>query len=276
MAVEMRHSGFRRVVSLILLGVLQLRKADVDEASREGHAAARYTRSGRAVTMLACVTLLATALGLVVGGVSNASSGSFVAAATGTLVLEARVAPGGTYDKAFTFSGDVTATLGGGSALIALGNGLYFGSQKTVASLVPGRYSTTEADPLPTFELSDITCDDPTHNSSADKVSRTATFDISAGEIVRCTFTNTDRRTGTLVLEARVAPGGSYDTTFHFSGDVSADLMQTHFGTPRLLSGYLDTGAWELTRTALVPGRYSTTEADPLPTFELSDITCDD
>ncbi|MGC4102950.1 hypothetical protein [Ferruginibacter sp.] len=55
--------------------------------------------------------------------------------------------------------------------------------------VIPGTYTITEA-ASSGWDLQTITVDDPTNNSSADKVSRTATLNIAPGEIVNAIFQN--------------------------------------------------------------------------------------
>ena len=56
---------------------------------------------------------------------------------------------------------------------------------------MPGTYHSTEGDPTPNFDLTNIVCDDA--NSSGSVGTRTATFRLDPGETVKCTFTNTQR-----------------------------------------------------------------------------------
>ncbi|MCI0439814.1 MAG: hypothetical protein L0177_11890, partial [Chloroflexi bacterium] len=61
--------------------------------------------------------------------------------------------------------------------------------QIVVGNLVPGVYTSTEADPTSAgFRLDSIVCDDS--NSTGDVGTRTATFNLDPGETVTCTFTN--------------------------------------------------------------------------------------
>ena len=61
-----------------------------------------------------------------------------------------------------------------------------------------GTKTVTEADPAPTFALTDLVCtEDKTQNSSISLSTRRATIVLEEGEVVTCTFTNT-LQTGTL------------------------------------------------------------------------------
>jgi hypothetical protein len=128
-----------------------------------------------------------------------------------------------------------------------------------VADLPPGTYTTTEADPAPQFDLVAVSCDDggSATVSGGDPTTRSAIFNIDPGEMVTCAFTNARR--GTLVVAAEVSPDsatGSFQYTGVPSGTISAS------GT--------------LVVTDLPPGTYTTTEVDPAPDFDLTEVTCDD
>jgi len=91
----------------------------------------------------------------------------------GAIIVAKQTEPAGEPDT-FAFSGDVNGVIGHGQQLV-------------VDNLPPGVYTSTEA-ALPAWELTAITCDDA--NSSGDLSSRTATFQLEAGEIITCAFTN--------------------------------------------------------------------------------------
>jgi hypothetical protein len=71
------------------------------------------------------------------------------------------------------------------------------GGTKEVAYLAPGTYNVSENDPTPGFDLSSISCDDSAQpdadDSDTDLAQRKATFNLQAGETVKCTFTNRQR-----------------------------------------------------------------------------------
>jgi hypothetical protein len=125
--------------------------------------------------------------------------------------------------------------------------------------LSPGTYTTTEVDPSPEFDLTGVACDDGSSPSPSqgDAQSRTAIFNLDAGEMIRCTFTNTRR--GTLVVASQVSPEGA-EGRFTFTGVPSGTIPAN--GT--------------LVVANLSPGTYTTTEVDPSPDFELTDVSCDD
>ncbi|GAB4100605.1 prealbumin-like fold domain-containing protein [Sinomonas halotolerans] len=65
------------------------------------------------------------------------------------------------------------------------------GQSFTRSSLSPGQYVWTENDPTPTFDLTNVVCNDA--NSVGSVTARTATFNLEPGENVTCTFTNRQR-----------------------------------------------------------------------------------
>jgi hypothetical protein len=91
----------------------------------------------------------------------------------GTIIVEKQTDPDGAPDV-FTFNGDAAGAIRDGEQIV-LGN------------LQPGTYSSTETVPA-SWSLMDITCDDA--NSTGDVGTATATFQLEAGETVKCTFSN--------------------------------------------------------------------------------------
>ncbi len=168
----------------------------------------------------------------------------------GAIIVEKQTLPDGD-PQTFGFTGDAAGTIGDGGTL-------------TVADLVPGTYTSTETLPAG-WDLTDITCDDT--DSSGDTGTATATFEVAAGEVVRCTFTNTKRGTVTIVKDADpdsaqdfsfTAVGGLVPASFDLDDDADATLSNTQ------------------TFTDVPPGPYSVTEADPTPGFDLTGLTCVD
>ncbi len=91
----------------------------------------------------------------------------------GSIIVEKQTLPDGSAGQ-FTFTGDAAGTIGD--------NG-----QITVANLLPGTYTSTEA-AAEGWNLSSISCSDANSTGAVD--TRTATFRLEAGEVVKCTFTN--------------------------------------------------------------------------------------
>jgi len=163
----------------------------------------------------------------------------------GTAVVVAETIPDAAGGQ-FLFTGVPSGTIPANGTLV-------------VAELPPGTYTTTEADPAPQFDLAEVSCDDggSATVSSGDPATRSANFQIDPGEMVTCVFTN--QRRGSIVVAAEVTPGsatGSFRYTGVPSGTISAG------GT--------------LVVADLSPGTYTTTEVDPAPDFELTEVTCDD
>lgn len=101
------------------------------------------------------------------------------AAGKGWIIVEKQTIPDGS-DQSFEFSGAVSGSL--------------IDNQRLVSQELPaGGYSVGEGT-VEGWDLSDITCDDPTQNSYSNLPSApTATINLAAGETVTCTFTNTKR-----------------------------------------------------------------------------------
>ncbi|MEN8239150.1 MAG: hypothetical protein ABFR53_08115, partial [Actinomycetota bacterium] len=79
--------------------------------------------------------------------------------------------------------------------------------QTIEAEVAPGGpYTSTEIVPTG-WDLTDISCDDP--ESSGDIGTATATFNVAAGQTVKCTFTNTEIPTLQLVKTVTTDHGGS-------------------------------------------------------------------
>jgi uncharacterized repeat protein (TIGR01451 family) len=95
------------------------------------------------------------------------------------IVVEKQTLPDG--DPAtFAFSGEVAGTIADGGRL-------------EKANLPPGTYTVAEADPGADWSLESVVCSDT--NSTGNTATRTATFDMSPGETVKCVFTNERKAT---------------------------------------------------------------------------------
>ncbi len=92
----------------------------------------------------------------------------------GTIIVEKQTVPDGAPDS-FTFSGDASGSIKDSEQIV-------------VGNLTPGTYTSTETVPAG-WNLAAIKCNDA--NSSGDLDTRTATFQLEAGETVKCAFTNT-------------------------------------------------------------------------------------
>ncbi len=160
----------------------------------------------------------------------------------GTIIVAKQTSPSGV-PGSFTFTGDASGTIGHGQTIV-------------VGGLAPGVYTATENSPAPEFDLTGISCDDG--NSSGNVGSRTATFNVEAGETVTCTFTNTEQP-GIIIVVKQTSPSG-VPGSFTFTGDASGTIGH---GQTIVVGG-------------LAPGVYTTTEDNPTPAFNLTDISCND
>jgi len=91
-----------------------------------------------------------------------------------TIIVKKVTVPSGAPTQ-FAFTGDASGSISDGQSI-------------TVANLNPGAYTSTEQVPAG-WQLASITCDDP--NSSGNLATATATFHVSSGQTVTCTFTDT-------------------------------------------------------------------------------------
>jgi hypothetical protein len=90
----------------------------------------------------------------------------------GTIIVEKQTDPDYA-PESFTFTGDAAGTISDGGQIV-------------VSNLVPGTYTSVES--AAPGELTSIVCDDA--NSTGDINTRTATFNLEAGETVTCIFYN--------------------------------------------------------------------------------------
>lgn len=125
------------------------------------------------------------------------------------------------------------------------------------ATVLDGTYTSTEA-PVEGWELVSIACDDS--NSSGDVETRTATFNASPGETIRCVFTNRKLppEPGSITIRKLTVPAGDpREFAFQF-GQVGFSLSH---GESR-------------TFDELEPGTYSASESTPSG-WSLTSATCD-
>ncbi|HVF80163.1 MAG TPA: hypothetical protein VNA28_17855, partial [Solirubrobacteraceae bacterium] len=170
---------------------------------------------------------------------------TFTNAKDGTLIVEKQTLPDGDPDS---FGFTTTAT---GAGTFALTDGAT--ESRTV---VPGTYTAAE-NVKAGWELTGLSCSD--QNSSTDKPNRTATFDISPGETVTCTFTNT--KEGKLVIEKQTLPDGD-PASFGFTTSAPGG------GTFSLTDGATES-------RNVVPGAYTATE-NVKAGWELTGVSCSD
>src|SRR6185295_17679684 len=124
--------------------------------------------------------------------------------------------------------------------------------------LKPGTYNVTETVPAG-WDLTALACDDG--DSTGDLGTATATFHVSPGETVTCTFTNTKR--GHILVDKVTVPGGD-PTLFTFTPSYNGgQTFQLADASPVNDSG------------AIVPGTYSVAETVPAG-WDLTDTVCSD
>ncbi|ULG68419.1 prealbumin-like fold domain-containing protein [Marinobacterium sediminicola] len=135
-------------------------------------------------------------------------------------------------------------------------------------NLLPGSYDVTEMDPtLSLFSLTDISCTDPTGDSSTGGF--TANIELAPGETVECTFTNTKLAApGNLIIyKTTIGDTGSFDY-------MSADGTLPPFSLATLSENTPTTGP-QATFLSLEPGVYSLNEMVPAG-WDLTDLYCVD
>ncbi len=118
-------------------------------------------------------------------------------ACLGGIIVEKQTDPDGAPDS-FTFTGNAAGSISDGQQIV-------------VSGLLPGTYTSSEDVP-PGWTLDNISCDD--NNSSGS--GNTATFNLEAGETVKCTFTNrTDLPKRECVCEVLETNGRVWEVEFH-------------------------------------------------------------
>jgi len=163
----------------------------------------------------------------------------------GTLVVTTKTNPEGEVGE-FQFTGVPQGTIPANGTLV-------------VSLLQPGTYTTTQVDPEPIFDISRVACDDETSPipSASDPATRSVVFNLDPGEKVTCTFTNTKR--GSAVIEVETEPPNT-EGEFIFTG---------------IPQGPVDANE-ELEIPNLPPGTYTSTQMDPEPDFNITEVRCDD
>jgi hypothetical protein len=140
----------------------------------------------------------------------------------------------------FTFTGHASGTIADGGSIV-------------VANLVPGIYTSTEVDPAPNFDLVSIACvDSTTQNSTGSLTTRTATFNLQAGEAVTCVFTNRQRgKAGVIKTVSGAALSGTDSFTFQLREGATSTTTGTTLQTQ--VADAANGGTFTFT-TMLVPG----------------------
>ena len=168
---------------------------------------------------------------------------TYVNTQRGKIIVEKQTTPDGAAGN-FTFTGDAAGTISDNGQIV-------------VADLSPGTYTSTENDPTGAgFDLTSITCDDA--NSSGNVGTRTATFNVEAGETVKCIFTN--EKDANIVIVKQTDPDGD-TTAFNFNRSYGGDVLLSDGESND--SGDLD------------PGTYSVSEDVPAG-WDLTSAICSD
>ncbi len=127
-------------------------------------------------------------------------------------------------------------------------------SSKTFGGLEAGAYQITETLPVTGWNLTDVTCAGGPFGTGG-AYTPGADIELSAGDDVTCTFTNT--KDGKIIVEKQTLPDGD-SATFDFTGDAAGTIG--------------DGGTIEVD---VAPGQYDSTETVPAG-WELTSIVCDD
>ena len=125
----------------------------------------------------------------------------------GTIIVEKQTDPDGATGS-FAFSGDAAGSIADGGQIVVNG-------------LQPGAYTSQETVPT-SWELTGITCDDA--NSSGDVNTATATFQLEAGETVKCTFNNLQLVPSLSVLKTVGEDANTCATTQELEVDEGTDV----------------------------------------------------
>jgi hypothetical protein len=167
---------------------------------------------------------------------------------TQIIIVEKQTDPDGAPDS-FTFTGDAAGTISDDQQII-------------VSGLEPGTYTSQETVPVG-WDLTSIVCDDD--NSSGNVSTGSATFQLEAGETVKCTFTNTylpPKITVTkVVVGCDMVPE---DFQLHVQGQ---DFTDDGSGTELTLTE----GEYEVTEDDYRPAYITTFEGDCSGTAEAGD-----
>ena len=137
------------------------------------------------------------------------------------------------------------------------------GGSNTAVNVLSGSYAMTEDDPTGLgFTLTDIDCtaSDAAVAPTTDTTARTASFTISAGDVIDCTFTNTLQRGTITVIKNTVGGDGTFDFTSSTLGDFQL-VTETNTASKMFKD--------------LVPGEYDVAESEPAG-WDLTSAACDD
>ena len=155
---------------------------------------------------------------------NNACSDSVsVSAATGSITIIKDAQPDDAQDFAFTTSGTGLSSFSlDDDANATLSN------TKVFSGLSAGTYTVQETAQAGFDLTGNVSCSDPTSNSSINLGTRVATINLSASENVTCTFTNTKK--GHLIVQKTTIPSGD-QTVFTINATGSGTITGGGTGT---------------------------------------------
>jgi hypothetical protein len=135
---------------------------------------------------------------------------------TGTIIVEKQTDPDGVTNL-FTFDGDAAGAIPDGEQIV-------------VSGLPPGTYISQEMAVLEGWYLTDIECDDD--NSTGNPDTATATFNLEAGETVKCTFHNKRHTAVDLVSFTAQAGAGRVTLTWKTAIELDNAGFNLYRATP--------------------------------------------
>jgi len=185
---------------------------------RNHHAATCHRVFPRTFVTFSCLAALSTAVALPVSGPLAGQADE-----EGTLIVSVETEPAGAGGR-FAFSGVPTCPYIGadgetfmpgnegteGKEAVGVVRCVPGGGAVSLGGLSPGTYTTTELNPAPDFDVTEVRCDDgdSPRPSAGDGNSRTAVFNLDPGETVNCTFLNTRRATAVVAVETEPGRDG--------------------------------------------------------------------
>ncbi|NYG20567.1 putative cupredoxin-like copper-binding protein [Agromyces hippuratus] len=97
--------------------------------------------------------------------------------------------------------------------------------EKLFSSVAPGAYTVTETSPAPLYDLTNLSCvEDVTGDSVATVANGKSVINVQPGELVTCTYTNTQR--GNIVVTKQTNPDGSAESfDFTLTGQTGFSLQ---------------------------------------------------
>ncbi len=151
---------------------------------------------------------------------------TFTNTKSGKIIVE-KLTVGG--NASFGFTGEINTSLSH--------------AQTSMKIVVPGQYQISETAKAG-WDLTDISCTDGNSGGAGS----TATYNVEAGEEVKCTFTNTKR--GEIIVE-KLTVGG--DASFGFTGEINTSLSHAQTDNKVVIPGQYQISetaksGWDLTK----------------------------